>query len=221
MKKLVIGTLLVLALTGSAFAEVGLGADVVSRYIWRGIGLADDVSIQPMLSYSVGDLEVGSWASYAINGTGSNEVDLYASYAIGDFSIGVIDYTFPAAADPEDGKWGALDYGDPGPHILEVTLGYTSDDVPVSVFVAANVYNDEDNSLYAEFTYSVGPVDIFAGAIAGESAYYSTDGFALINVGISTSKDIKVTEDFTLPIFGSFILNPDRERAHLVIGFSL
>ena len=222
MRKLFLAALLTLTFSSSVFAQdISIGADVVSRYIWRGIGLADALSIQPGLSYTTGDLEVGSWASYAIDGTGSNEVDLYTSYAIGDFSIGVIDYTFPAVADSEDGKWGALDYGDPGPHILEVTLGYLSDDIPVSVLVAANVYNDEDNSLYAELTYSAGSFDIFAGVIAGESAYYGSDGFALINVGISTTKDVKITDDYTLPMFGSLILNPDRERAHLVVGFSL
>ena len=34
------------------------------------------------------------------------------------------------------------------------------------------------------------------------------------------SKDIKITDDYSLPVFGSFIINPDAETAFLVFGIS-
>jgi len=35
------------------------------------------------------------------------------------------------------------------------------------------------------------------------------------------SKDIKITEEYSLPVFGSFIYNPESEAAFLVFGMSL
>jgi hypothetical protein len=220
MKKLFITLLSALILAGTVQAqEVSLGADVVSRYIWRGLDFGDAVSIQPGISAAFGDLEIGTWGSYALMGTGPNEVDLYASYAIGNFSIGVTDYYFPAGiVDSADSKWGALDYGDPGSHTLELMAGFSSDDFPLSVMFAVNVYNDEDNSMYAELGYAAGPVDLFVGL--GNEVYTTEGEFAVINVGVSASKDIKITEDFTLPMFGALVLNPDQERTHLYVGFS-
>lgn len=219
MKKLLFAALIALTFSGNVMAqEVSLGADVVSRYIWRGFDFGDALSFQPGLSVAFGDLEIGSWASYEIMGTGANEFDLYASYAIGDFSVGLTDYSFPAAPDAE-GKWGALDYDDPGKHTLEVMAGYSSEEIPVSLLFAMNVYNDDNNSMYVELGYAAGPVDLFVGL--GNEVYTMDGDFALINVGISASKDIKITEDFTLPMFGSIVVNPDLERSHFFVGFSL
>ena len=36
----------------------------------------------------------------------------------------------------------------------------------------------------------------------------------------SGEKDIKISEEYALPVFGSFIYNPDAEAAFLVFGFS-
>jgi hypothetical protein len=110
---------------------------------------------------------------------------------------------------------------DTGAHVVEVMAGFESEDLPISFFIAANVYNDSDNSIYGELTYSAGDVDFFAGFVAGESAWYGTEEFALVNVGISASTEIKITEDFTLPLFGSVIVNPDLERSYFFVGFSL
>lgn len=96
MKKSLLGMMLGISIMGNVFAqEVSLGADVVSRYIWRGLDFGNAVSVQPGLSVAFGDLEVGSWASYAITGSTADEFDLYATYAIGDFSVGLTDYSFP------------------------------------------------------------------------------------------------------------------------------
>ena len=55
-----------------ASAEVGLGADVVSRYIFRGVDFGNSAAVQPYLSVSQevasGTLEVGAWGSFSITG---------------------------------------------------------------------------------------------------------------------------------------------------------
>ena len=60
-----------------------------------------------------------------------------------------------------------------------------------------------------------------AGAVGGQSAFYGTDGVALVNLGLSATKAITLSEQFTLPVSVAYILNPDQERSFLVIGFGI
>lgn len=83
---------------------------------------------------------------------------------------------------------------------------------------AINVYNDDNNSIYVEVGYAVGPIDVFVGL--GNELYTTDAEFALINVGVSASKEIKITENFILPMFGSVVINPDVDRSHFFVGFS-
>ena len=55
----------------------------------------------------------------------------------------------------------------------------------------------------------------------GAGAFYAGGDSGLVNISLSGSKDIVITEDYSLPVFGSFIYNPDAEAAFLVFGFSL
>jgi len=61
------------------------------------------------------------------------------------------------------------------------------------------------------------------GVVAGESGFYNTGDVALVNLGLSASRTIQITESFGLPVFVQYILNPNPrvERSYLVFGFSL
>jgi hypothetical protein len=66
-------------------------------------------------------------------------------------------------------------------------------------------------------------LDFFIGATPGSEEnpyYYGAENFSVINVGINASKSLKITEDYSLPILVSFIVNPRVEIAHLVFGIS-
>ena len=41
-------------------SSLSIGADVVSRYVWRGTDFGDGVSVQPGISYSMGNVEIGA-----------------------------------------------------------------------------------------------------------------------------------------------------------------
>jgi len=67
----------------SAKAQFATGADIVSSYVWRGVpqeATKGTPNIQPYVSYTIGGLTVGSWASSSLLGN-VKEVDLYATYA--------------------------------------------------------------------------------------------------------------------------------------------
>ena len=82
-------------------------------------------------------------------------------------------------------------------------------------------YFTEVEALYIELGTSIGAVDIALGYgdDAGD-AFYAGGGSGLVNMSFSGSKDIAITESYSLPVFGSFIVNPDAETAFLVFGIS-
>ena len=83
-------------------------------------------------------------------------------------------------------------------------------------------YFTDLEALYIEAGFPIGPVGVAVGyGSDGAGAFYAGGDSGLVNVSFSGEKDIKITEDYSLPVFGSFIYNPDAEAAFLVFGFSL
>lgn len=218
-------TLLVLVLTaGSALAQsFSLGADVVSRYVWRGTDYGESASVQPALSFSTGGFEVGTWASYAMNPEGAfaNEHDIWASFTAGALTVGVTDYYFP------NNGFGFFDFdgdGDGG-HLIEpfVSLSGPSS-FPLTFYAGYFAHNDPDNSIYLNATYpvSIDGIDLSlgVGASAVESVLYGTDGFGIIELNLAASKSIPITDGFSLPLSVAYILNPYAEKSFLVVGLS-
>jgi hypothetical protein len=72
--------------------------------------------------------------------------------------------------------------------------------------------------MYFELGYSFEAVSLFVGA--GDGWHTSTGDFAVCNVGLSVSKEVEVTEKFSLPMSGAVILNPETEQFFVVFGMS-
>lgn len=216
--------------TPAAAQTVSVGADAVSRYIWRGADFGESFSIQPALSVSSGGFEIGSWASYAVSpaSAGVNEHDLWASYTVatesaGSFSVGVTDYYFPT---PGGAVFFDFDGDGAGAHWVEPFARYTGPTAfPITLLGAAFVHNDPDHSVYLEASYPAridgAELGLTLGAVTGESTFYGTDGFSIVSVGLAVSKAIQLNERVTLPVSVSYILNPDSERTFLVFGVGL
>jgi hypothetical protein len=115
----------------------------------------------------------------------------------------VTDYYFPASA-----------YFDGDSHYFEpmVNLGLGN-------FSLAGAYMTNAEDVYLEAGLAVGAVNLFAGA--GDGQYTKDTKFNLCNVGLKTSKEIKITDSFSIPVTGAVILNPSTEQFHIVVGFSL
>src|SRR5690554_5376874 len=86
----------------SASAQpISFGADLVSRYVWRGYEYGEAASIQPMLAYTYGGTEVGTWASYALvpDGALADEHDLWVAHTLdvggAAFTLGLNSYYYP------------------------------------------------------------------------------------------------------------------------------
>ncbi|MDR2955138.1 MAG: hypothetical protein LBV43_08665 [Prevotella sp.] len=210
--------------------EIGLGADVVSSYVWRGLKQAG-ASIQPGLSASISGFSLAAWGSTDIAGNGSKEVDFTASYEVDGLKLAVTDYWW-------DGEGAERYFSSPyegfNGHYLETTLGYTLPEVfPLSIawntFVLGKGNKKEDGknsySTFIELAYpfSVKGVDMFVstGFTPWQSEVYGTDGFEFTSIALNASKEIKITDSYSLPVFANIICNPNREDIHFVFGFSI
>ena len=211
-----------------ALAQVAIGADFMSRYIWRGQDFGESFSVQPALEYSRGPLSIGTWASYsmAADGATANEHDLYAGLSFGPVSVGITDYYFPSGAPAYlDGMTvTSPDFFDEDSHTIEPYASYSGPEAfPITLYVAINAINDPNNSIYVEASYpfTVQGVDLgfTAGMTPVEGIYAAEPAF--VNLGLSAGKAIPITDTFALPVGVSYIINPYAERTFLVFGFSL
>ena len=204
-----------------------VGADFMSRYVWRGVDFGESFSIQPTLEFGAGNFSIGSWASYSIaaDGSGANEHDLYFSFGLGPVTLGMTDYYFPG---PGTTNFFDFSNGGDGAHFFEVnaSVGGT-DDFPLSLSANVFVHNEPDNSVYIEASYpfSVEDVDlgVSLGIVPQESAFYGTSNFGVTVLGLTATKEIAITESFSLPVTVMYVVNPTPgvERSFLVFGFSL
>lgn len=217
---------------------ISISCDVMSRYVWRGTDFGGSPSIQPGIEYSNAGFSVGAWGAYATNVTGVQETDLYISYTYKEmFSLIFTDYFFPDEL--VDYKYFDFDKSTTG-HILEVTLSFSgTTQFPLSMFVATNIWGadakktntngtagDIEYSTYAELTYSFNHFDLFMGCNLtsidkekGESGFYG-DYIGIVNLGITSTKVISITNKFKLPLTASLITNPQSEKIYLVAGIS-
>ncbi len=207
-------------------APVSVGADLVNRFVWRGTDYGGSPSIQPYIEADIYGITLGAWGAYTLNAPGVQEADLYISYTIADMvSVGLTDYFFP------DDQPGLVDYFSDSTHVVEFNAGFSAGDFSFSANI--NLVNDDDNSLYFEAGYSFGFIDVFIGAGNGIYTFETAvpdydpvadpvpnDDFMIVNFGVSASKEIKVTDDYSIPISGSFIINPYTRTPFLVLGIS-
>jgi len=147
--------------TSTSSTSATLSADIVSRYVWRGQQLSEAAAIQPTLDFTFGSFSIGSWASYTFSAEGLQEVDLYLSYAAGNFTFTVNDYF-----NPVDTMGFQHDYfnwdSKTTLHSLEAAVTYGgTDNFPLEL--TAGIYffgNDKDDngdnnySTYFEAAYS-------------------------------------------------------------------
>jgi hypothetical protein len=242
LKRLLV-SLVILFTFGSAYAQkdssFSISCDLNSRYVWRGTDFGASPSIQPSVEFVKKGFVFGAWGAYSTNLVGSQELDLYLSYTFKEIvTVTFTDYFFPNELAANDNYF---NYGDTTTgHVFELSASYNgTDDFPLTFLIATNVYGADAKRLdtaanvlgnqfstYAELNYAFDNVEVFAGfnltkpnAKNGESGYYGSK-MGFVNIGATFSKEIKITNDFSLPASISLITNPMTEKVFLVFGFS-
>ncbi len=211
--------------------SVSANADLVSRYIWRGMEFGENTPhFQPYLSLGYNFTEainfsIGAWGSYGFTGI-YNESDLSATLSFsteksGLFTLGLSDYFYPYLG---------MEYSNykkegEGAHTMEVAFNYYgSECMPIHILVSNNILNTpkEEKSFYVELGYTFNMKDIslavFAGGATGVSSWHliPESGFKVINTGITASKSLILSENLSIPVSVSWIMNPYLKTTYMV-----
>ena len=208
-----------------------IAADFVNQYIWRGQDLGN-VSLQPTLGISYKGLSLTAWGSVGLSEpSDTKEFDLTLGYTIGGFNIGITDYWFSKidGGDP-DGRYFRYNAHSTN-HLFEANIGYDFGFASLqwfTNFAGNDGKNKSDKRAYSSYFEVSVPFKLVsvdwtatAGAVPYATTSYGTDGFAVTNLALRATKDIKVTDSFSIPIFGQITANPCSQKAYLVFGFTL
>lgn len=218
-----------LAQEDSTFAEKpGLsfagGLDWVSRYVWRGRDYEQSPAVQPWMEASWKGFTLGAWASYRLAGAGIQETDLYLTKNFGDFKVSVWDYY--NFTDTLPGNY--FDYRDATTgHLFELQVAWNSSwnhnslDLLLGWFFAGY---DKDRSYYVETRWTrILSENSKAGLVLGftpKAGYYAPRA-AIVEVGINYIQNMKFSDEFSVPLSLSLILNPEEKNLFLVAMLSL
>ena len=224
--------------TGLRAQQFNVQGDLVSSYIWRGM-YQTGVSIQPTLGFQAGGFSLTAWGSSDFDGTSSaagvaaKEIDLTAAYTFGETGLTV------SVADLWWAGQGARNYfnfkSHETAHHFEAGLAYT---LPLKKFPLSvawytmfagmdkNAEGKQNYSSYMELNYPFRLKMVDLNATCGMVPYaavnqYGNSGFAVTNVALKGTVNIKITKSFSLPVFAQAIWNPCLEDAHVVFGITL
>ena len=240
MKKIVLLAMgLVMSMTAIAQDEIEseskiettISGDIVSSYIWRGQDLGN-VSLQPTLGIGYKGLSLTAWGSVGLtNSDDTKEFDLTLAYTTGGFNIGITDYWFNAGLDPDNRYF--MYNAHSTNHVFEANIGYDFGFASLqwyTNFAGNDGVNESGKRAYSSYVeasvpFKLATVDWTAtvGVIPYATTFYNewTSGFSVTNVALKATKDIKITDSFSIPIFGQVVANPRTQKAYLVLGFTL
>ena len=170
------------AAAGRAAAElsVGVAADVLSKYVWRGQSIVNDWVLQPSASVGYKGLTGSVWGNMDLTGEGVeggefNEIDLALDYSnkvpgfetLG-YSVGVVHYDFPNTVFPAtDEVYGALTAS--VPLSPAVRWYYDFDEIEGSYVQLALGHTIEKLHAWRD--------DCYCGLQLGASVAYGTEGY--------------------------------------------
>ena len=220
--------------------KLNISADLMSRYVWRGLNLGgSSASIQPCMKYNRGSFTLGAWGAYSLShAIIAQETDLYLTYSASDkFSFTMTDYFFPK----EDTLNSYFNYDqNKTKHLFELSAKFSgTEKILFNLMVATNVYGADAKksngnnqfSTYIELGYSFKINETGCNAFLGftvnnpdkakgETGFYGPRA-GVINMGLTASKEIKISESFSLPVNASLITNPQAGNIFLVFGISI
>jgi hypothetical protein len=159
-------------------------------------------------------------------------LDLTLAYSIGGLNIGIADYWFNQDGGDPEGRY--FRYNAHGTnHVFEANIGYDFGLASLQWFTnfAGNDGTNKDGKrAYSSYLEMAVPFKLSgiewtatAGAVPFATNFYNdwTSGFAITNLALKASKDIKVTNTFSVPVFAELSANPCTQKTYLVLGFTL
>lgn len=208
----------------------GLGLDIQTKYIWRGMEMTPEESapvLFPSVNYSWNGLYAYFMGGYSINGKYA-EVDAGLSYTLSDFTLGIYDYYYPTIDSKNDNY---ISSRHPG-HWLEACLTYAPAKIPFwatlsNFFYGADKYIDSkvkekqaystylELGTYYEFLHS-NRLSLAVGAALNKSCYnnYEHD-FSVVNIELKYTYTVQFKNGWQLPLNVAYIYNPVFDKPYV------
>ena len=189
-------------------ADFQIGADIMSRYIWRGLNLGGTgPSIQPTLKLNVGNTDhmfsVGGWGAYTFGPTSNQEVDMIVSYTFKGMLTLMVATNF---------------YGNDARRMKEVNDStFVVDGLQYSTYIELG-FKKRIKSF--DFNAFVGGTVTSPDLSRHETGYYANTKAGFTTIGIKVARAIPVTEKYSIPIQASLIANPLQNKFYIVFGIS-
>ena len=195
-----------------------VGADAVSSYLWRGMGLAGP-SIQPSayFDYERGDwaVSLGAWGTKSLLKDDYNELDFSVEASWRNLTLTVIDYGESYTVPWQEG------------HYLDFGLSYTlSENVPITLswysivnqtfeggvdggsgFDWAGAFPSYFEVAY-DFSLSVVDFSVAVGGIPFASEYYESDVAGISNLNLTAGHEFEFEHGGSLPVSAQVMYNP-------------
>lgn len=221
--------LFVIAQENQEESDWAVGGDFVSRFYWRGMSLTTSSAIQPHIEYSKDPFALGVWGSYTFAKEPYQEIDTYFSFKLERMSLTVYDYF--VVSDSTGVSHQYFDWKNrTTAHSVELVLeawGVLNTDLSIEAGVFVYGADKDANGLnnystYIESQYSFEAGDNELKAFAGFSPFNGmyAGKMAFVNVGISITRELKLSKTFVLPFNALLAVNPDTESVFMIAGFS-
>lgn len=211
--------------------EVTVGADIVNSFIWRGMDCGD-ISIQPSITIAKSGFSLSAWGSTGINkpdyekDIDIKELDFILGYENGGFNVELTDYYYSYGGN-------YFNYGaHTTEHVFEATVAYDFGPAAISWstnFAGADYVKADGGRAYSSYfeiaaPFRIGGLDFTAelGVTPWEGLYSAgSKKFSIVNVGIGVTKDIRVAQAFSFPVFAKITVNRRVGGTYFSFGLSL
>ncbi|MEW5844853.1 MAG: hypothetical protein AB1777_01160 [Bacteroidota bacterium] len=206
--------------------------DFVSRHLWRGMRNNTSPAVQPTIRFEGQKIYGGFWASYSLGSENIQEIDIYTGMKYKNLSLAIFDYYNPIDTIGWQGDFFEF-RNSKTRHTLDaiLTLNQT-EHFPLNITLSTMFYGfDKDSttrhnlySTYIELEYMVFKSDQTSISIhLGGTPYksYYANRASLVNTGLTVNRNIHINTTLTIPVKGSFILNPYTHQVFLLAAFTI
>lgn len=209
-------------------SEIVLKAEIVSRHLWRGSASGDAPTIETSIEYLKSNFTLGAWGALAIDHS-YQEVDFYVSYKTKFLVFSIYDYYCPTYNFSES-KFLDVD-SKQTKHTIDAQIQLlATKKFPISILTSILVFGDDKNvnnnnrySAYIELAYKrkIANKDFsWALGISPYKGMYYKEA-SVVNINMSVYDNIKISENFNIPVKAGITLNPTNEKIYFTIAFSL
>ncbi len=200
---------------------------VQSQHVWRGQKMGTTPTIEPSLTFTASRFSFNTWAAFTLNNSYS-ELDLVPSYHFDPFSVTLFDYYNPVPG--EDNSYLNFQKGE-SRHSLELCMdNYSNEKQKLKWLVGTFLLGDKNEetdkpyfSTYLEIRYPFTALGIETIPLIGLTPFrgYYADGPAVVNLGVTFGKELKLKLPFSIPLILSFITNPYTKQSFVIFGTGL